>query len=43
MTFPTCPGILTTDGAGWDEPKTGALLEQMSIQSQPIEQVLKRL
>lgn len=43
MTFPINPGNLTTDGTGWNEPKTGALLERMSIQSPPIEQVLKRV
>lgn len=43
ISFATRPGSVAADGAGRNGLYTGALLEQMNNQSQPIEQVLKRV
>lgn len=43
ISFATRPGSVASDGQGRNGLYTSALLEQMSNQSQPIEQVLKRV
>lgn len=43
ISFATRPGSVAADGTGRNGLYTGALLEQMNNQSQPIEQVLKRV
>lgn len=43
ISFATRPGSVASDGAGRNGLYTGALLQQMSDQGQPIEQVLKKV
>jgi len=43
ISFATRPGSVAADGTGRNGLYTGALLEQMNNQSQPIEQVLKKV
>lgn len=43
ISFATRPGSVASDGTGRNGLYTGALLEQMNNQSQPIEQVLKKV
>jgi uncharacterized caspase-like protein len=43
ISFATRPGSVAADGTGRNGLYTGALLEQMNNQSQPIEQILKKV